>query len=270
MEFFLDLSSIGALSAFICYVIATLAVIIRLFHPKGPNLVIVLLFGCLGIVFHSITTSHFLFSNHNIDFALPNVISLVSLIITITITTIALRFKINLLLPVTYSFAGVWLLISLFIPHDHQTPLVTSQLPVFIHVTLALLAYCVLIIATLYAFQVAYINMKLKNKNLTAVSHLPPLMQVEGQLFTILAIGTLCLFLSQMVGVVFMEQFISKSNAHKTVLSLLALVIYTTILWGHYKQGWRGHRVLMLTISASALLTLAYFGSRFVKEFLLY
>ncbi|WP_206483493.1 cytochrome c biogenesis protein CcsA [Thalassotalea sp. G2M2-11] len=265
----MDFSNISSLLASVSYLIATLAIIFRLFHPKGPNIIAVLTFGCIGIVFHTLTTGQYLLASNGIDFALPNVISLVSLVITLTITALALKYKINLLLPVTYGFAGTWLFIAIFIPHDHHTPLVFEQLAVFSHVTTALIAYCILIIATLYAFQVAYINMKLKKKNLTAVAHLPPLMQVEGQLFYILAVGTISLFLSQLIGLIFLDNFLSKENAHKTVLSLLALSIYSIILWGHYKKGWRGHRTLMLTIIASSLLTLAYFGSRFVKEFLL-
>ncbi len=265
----MDFSLIGSLIAVISYLIATLAIVFRLFHPKGPNIVIVLAFGCLAIIFHTLTTGQYLLADNNIDFALPNVISLVSLVITLTVTAIALRYKVNLLLPVSYGFAGIWQLVSMFIPHHQHSPLVIEQLAVFSHVVIALIAYCILIIATLYAFQVAYINMKLKDKNLTAVSHLPPLMQVEGQLFYILAIGTLCLFLSQLIGILFLDNFLAKENAHKTVLSLLALFTYIAILWGHYNKGWRGHRTLVLTISASTLLTLAYFGSRFVKEFLL-
>lgn len=265
----MDFSSFGAIAAFIFYISATIAVVIRLFHPNGPHLVSVLSLACIGIIFHTITTTHVIMNNQSIDFALSNVVSLVSLIITLTVTAIALRYKVNLLLPVTYGFAGTWQLLSLFIPHEQHTPINMAQMAVFSHVSLALIAYCVLIIATLYAFQVSYIHMKLKSKNITAVSHLPPLMQVEGQLFTILAIGTVCLFLSQLVGIIFMENYLSKDTAHKVVLSVLALILYIVILWGHFKNGWRGHRALLLTIIASTLLTLAYFGSRFVKEFLL-
>ena len=111
--------------------------------------------------------------------------------------------------------------------------------------------------------------MKLKSKNLQAVSQLPPLMQVERQLFTILLFGSICLLISQVVGFIFLDGMISKENAHKTILSLIACAIYFTTLWGHFKQGWRGQRVLLLTVVASFILTLAYFGSRFVKEFLL-
>ncbi|MFT5755500.1 MAG: ABC-type uncharacterized transport system permease subunit [Alteromonadaceae bacterium] len=269
LEHFVNLSNIGSFIAFASYLLATLAVVFRLFHPKGPSIVVVLSFASIAIIAHALSNGEILYSNEIINFSLPNVISLVSLIITLTVSAIALRYKINLLLPVVYAFAGVWQLVMIFIPTIGQAPLVIEKLPIISHITLALIAYCVLIIATLYAFQVAYINLKLKSKNLLAVSHLPPLMQVEGQLFIILAIGTSCLFASELVGFIYLENFISKANAHKTVLSLLSLCVYITILWGHYKQGWRGHRVLVLVIIASTLLTLAYFGSRFVKEFIL-
>lgn len=265
----MNLSNICSIIAFVSYILATLAVLSRLFHPKGPNITYVLVFGCIAMLAHTLSNTHFLYTDNTINFSLPNVISLVSLIITLVISAMALRFKVNLLLPVVYGFAGFWQLMMLYIPLANHAPLITEKLSVFSHIILALIAYCVLVIATLYAFQVAYINFKLKSKNLLAVSHLPPLMQVEGQLFTILAVGTSCLFASELVGLIFLENFISKSNAHKAVFSLIALTIYITTLWGHHKQGWRGHRVLILTTSATILLTLAYFGSRFVKEFLL-
>ncbi|WP_286269948.1 cytochrome C assembly family protein [Thalassotalea hakodatensis] len=264
----MDFSSIFSLIAFVCYIMASIAVVVRLFHPKGPNIVKVLFIGSIAIISHTLSTGHFLFSEQSVNFALPNVISLVTLIICLSITALALKYKVNLLLPVVYVFAGLWQLTSLFIPHKSNIPLITTDFAVASHVILALIAYCILIIAMLFAFQVTYINMKLKDKNLLAVNHLPPLMQVEGQLFAILAIGTLGLVVSQLVGVIFLQDFLA-NNAHKTVLSLLALLLYCFTLWGHFKQGWRGHRVLMLIISATTLLTLAYFGSRFVKEFLL-
>lgn len=265
----MDLFHLDALTAFIGYISATLAVVFRLFHPKGPHIVSVLTLGCIAIIAHTLNTAEHLFNQETINFSLPNVVSLVSLIITLTVTTLALRFKVNLLIPVTYVFAGVWQLIMVFMPQGNTVPIISGDLSVLSHITFALIAYCVLVIATLFAFQVTYINMKLKSKNLAAVSHLPPLMQVETQLFMILFIGTACLFLSELTGFIFLENFISKENAHKTVLSMLALIGYFVILWGHFKQGWRGHKVLMMIVVATSLLTLAYFGSRFVKEFLL-
>ena len=246
-----------------------MAIVSRLFHPDGPNIERVLILATSAIAIHLFNDAQLFFSQNSINFSLPNVISLVSLIITITISVVALRVKVNLLLPVIYGFAGIWQLVRIFIPSSESIPLVAEKIVLVSHISLALIAYCILIIATLYAFQVSYINLKLKNKNLTAVVHLPPLMQVEKQLFTILAVGTFCLFTSQLIGLAFLDGFFAKENIHKTVLSLMALVIYLVILTGHYLQGWRGHSIFLLTIIASTLLTLSYFGSRFVQEFLL-
>lgn len=265
----MDLLVIFSAVAFTGYLASGSAVLSRLFHPHGPNQVLVLLFACVAIVMHSLAVTRLMFVNDTVNFSLPNVISLVSLIISMIITLVALRFKVNLLLPVVYGFAGFWQLLLLVIPSSGDIVLSTEKVLLVSHITLALLAYCILVIATLYAFQVFYINLKLKSKQISAVNHLPPLMQVENQLFFILALGTLCLFISEVSGFIFLDNFFSKQQAHKTLLSLIALLVYATTLWGHYKQGWRGHRVLILVNVATVLLTLSYFGSRFVKEFLL-
>ena len=265
----MDLLVIGSSVAFISYILASIALVSSLFHPKGPNIVLVLFLGSIAIIAHTLSNGQYLYQQADINFSLPNVISLVSLIITLCVSAAALKYKVNLLLPVVYGFAGIWQLLMIFIPPITPIPLSAEKVFLITHITLALIAYCVLIIATLYAFQVAYINYKLKSKNLSAVSHLPPLMQVENQLFLILNIGTLCLLLSEFSGFVFLDDFLSKERAHKTILSLMSLLVYMIILWGHFKQGWRGHKVLVLTVIASLLLTLSYFGSRFVKEFIL-
>jgi ABC-type uncharacterized transport system permease subunit len=264
-----DLLVIGSSVAFMSYMLASIAILSRLFHAEGPNIVLVLSLGCVAIIAHTLTNGQYLYQQANINFSLPNVISLVSLLITLTVSAAALKYKVNLLLPVVYGFAGIWQLLMIFIPPSAQIPLNTEKMFLVTHITLALISYCILIIATLYAFQVAYINYKLKNKKLRSVSNLAPLMQVENQLFLILTLGTLCLLLSQFSGLVFLDDFLSKERAHKTVLSLMSLTVYMIILWGHFKQGWRGHKVLVLTVIASMLLTLSYFGSRFVKEFVL-
>ncbi|MEY8214185.1 MAG: cytochrome c biogenesis protein CcsA [Colwellia sp.] len=260
---------IGSSLAFLLYILATLAIVTRLFHPKGPNITLVLSLAAAAIIVHGFNDALLFFSQETINFNLPNVISLVSLIITVVVTLVAFRSKVNLLLPVIYGFTGLWQLVIIFIPPIDSIPLVIGKVILLSHISFALIAYCVLIIATLYAFQVTYINLKLKSKNLTAVSHLPPLMQVEKQLFSILTVGTAILFVSQIIGFVFLDGFLAKENAHKTLLSLVSFAIYSLILWGHFEKGWRGHKVLVLMVSASGLLTLAYFGSRFVKEFIL-
>ncbi|MFD2164731.1 inner membrane protein YpjD [Thalassotalea euphylliae] len=263
---FIDISTLFAV---ICYLTATVAILTKLFDSQGPNQLLVLMLACFAIIPHTLLTGNQVFSDEQVNFNLPNVVTLVSLIITLLITSVSLKFKLNLLLPAVYGFAGIWLIISMLLPEVALMPLAVNKAMVISHITLSLIAYCVLIIACLYSFQVAYINMKLKSKQLNAVNQLPPLMQVEHQLFLILGVGTIALAASQITGFIFLDTFFSKANAHKTVLSLMALAVYLVIIWGHYKNGWRGHKVMTLTIIATGLLTLSYFGSRFVKEFLI-
>lgn len=256
---------IGSGLAFLFYMLATLAIVTRLFHSKGPNNSLVLSLASVAILIHCVT----LLSQNTLNFNLPNVVSIVSLIISLGITIVAKKYKVKLFLPVIYGFTGGWQLVYIFIPPIDTIPLALDKLVLLSHISLALVAYSILVIATLFAFQVNYINVKLKSKNLTAVADLPPLMQAEKQFFNILTLGTIILFISVAVGFTFLDDFLAKQNAHKTTLALTSLVLYALILWGHFQKGWRGHRVLVLMVSASSLLTLAYFGSRFVKQFIL-
>jgi len=53
------------------------------------------------------------------------------------------------------------------------------------------------------------------------------------------------------------------------VLSISALVVYLILLVGQKLRGWRGRQVIILTVLGVLLLSLAYFGSKLVKEILL-
>jgi ABC-type uncharacterized transport system permease subunit len=264
-----DLATLSSIIAVVFYFAATFAITSRLFHHQGPQPKVVFSLGCLAVLAHSVSLANLIFTKGSVNFSLVNVISLVALNISLGMTVTALRNKTNLILPMVYSFSGLLLLALWFIPDLNMIAIDPSKLLLVSHITLALLSYCILVIATLYAIQVEYINYKLKTKNLMAVNHLPPLMKVESQLFTIMAAGTSILAGSQLLGFAFIDGFYSKERAHETVLSVIALGFYCTILWAHYKQGWRGHKILILTFIATAILTLSYFGSRFIKEFIL-
>ncbi|WNC69478.1 cytochrome c biogenesis protein CcsA [Thalassotalea nanhaiensis] len=265
----MDLVSFLTIAVITLYVAAALAVSSKLFDTTGPNPKVYLTLGCMAVVGHSLLLSKNIFFHNDVDFSLVNVIALVAFIISFSVTLISIRFKANLILPVVYAFSAILHTVLFFVPEDHHLVIDPTKIPLVIHITLALLSYGILVIATLYAFQVSYINYKLKSKKISAVNHLPPLMQVEGQLFSIMFAGIICLILSQAVGLVFIESFFAPESLHKTLLSLFALAIYLIIMRGHYKMGWRGNKVLVLSVVATSLLTLSYFGSRFVKEFLL-
>ena len=63
--------------------------------------------------------------------------------------------------------------------------------------------------------------------------------------------------------------WLAKDNLHKNVFSLLGFAVFAVLCWGHARKGWRGKTANILTVTGAALLTLGYFGSRFVREVLL-
>ncbi|MDX8919040.1 cytochrome c biogenesis protein CcsA, partial [Salmonella enterica] len=46
-----------------------------------------------------------------------------------------------------------------------------------------------------------------------------------------------------------------------------AWFVYIVLLWGHYREGWRGRRVVWFNVAGAGILTLAYFGSRILQQF---
>ncbi|MGD8734284.1 MAG: cytochrome c biogenesis protein CcsA, partial [Gammaproteobacteria bacterium] len=56
---------------------------------------------------------------------------------------------------------------------------------------------------------------------------------------------------------------------HKTVLSIIALLVFGVLLLGRWRFGWRGRKAIHWTLVGYGLLVLGYFGSRFVLEVLL-
>ena len=103
--------------------------------------------------------------------------------IVVSVTAVSLKFPATLLLPVVYCFGALLNIASLFIPHHILLQSINIEVGLVTHISLSLLAYCILIIATLYGVQFYFIDKRLKRKDLAIVhSHLPPLMVVERQL----------------------------------------------------------------------------------------
>ena len=92
---------------------------------------------------------------------------------------------------------------------------------------------------------------------------------VETQQFRLMSVGLILLTLALATGFAFLQDMWGAEYAHKTVLSVVAWFMFAVLTFGHKKYGWRGNNSVIATILASVILTLAYFGSRFVKEILL-
>lgn len=169
-----------------------------------------------------------------------------------------------LLFPLTIIAIAVSLMPLNNNPVLSLTPGLTS------HILLSILAYSLLTIATLQALFLAFQNHRLRQKrSLGAIGLLPPLQTMESLLFELLWAGQLLLSAAIITGIVFLDDIFAQHVVHKTVFTLLAWLIYSVLLWGRHSLGWRGYTAIRWTLVGFSMLMLAYFGSKFVLEFIL-
>ncbi|KAB7622568.1 inner membrane protein YpjD [Alkalilimnicola sp. S0819] len=138
------------------------------------------------------------------------------------------------------------------------------------HVLCSVLAYGVLAIAALQALMLAWQEHRLRHKHPGGLARLlPPLQVMEQLLFQLLHLGFVLLSLSLLTGFVFLEDMFAQHVAHKTVLSIVAWLLFGILLWGRRRFGWRGRLAARWTIGGFIALMLAYFGSKLVLQYLL-
>lgn len=256
--------------AICCYALSAILLMRRIVHhERAASATIPLALAVTGSLAHIGFLTQAILVAPGQNMSITNVLSLVAWLITGSMLLFYRVLPNLILLPVVVAFAAITVLVSLIIPVEHIMHIQLQQ-GLVVHVTLSLFAYGVLVIAFLYALQMSYITYKLKQKGSGLLhSTLPPLMMVEGMMFKLLQVGTGLLVISLLSGFVFLDNMFSALYAHKTVLSLLALLVYVVVLVGQKVHGWRARQVIILNVIGVLLLTLGYFGSRFVREVLL-
>ena len=140
-----------------------------------------------------------------------------------------------------------------------------------LHAWCALLAYATLAIAALLALMLWAQERALRRREFHAwLRALPPLTELEALLFRTIAVGFILLTATLLTGVLFVENLFAQHLAHKTVLSVLSWLLFGGLLLGRWRYGWRGAMAVRWTLTAMAMLVLAFFGSKFVLELVLH
>ncbi len=98
-----------------------------------------------------------------------------------------------------------------------------------------------------------------------------PLLTLERITFRLVAAGFTLLSIALLMGILFGEAVYGHALRwdHKTIFSFLAWGTFAVLLVGRFGFGWRGRRAVNMLYGGSALLLLAYVGSRFVLEVIL-
>ena len=140
-----------------------------------------------------------------------------------------------------------------------------------LHVTVALIAFGILSIAAVLAIFLALQERALRHRRFGPwLRALPPLTLTESLLFRLIGAGFVLLTLTLLTGVLFVDNLFGQHLVHKTVLSIVAWLVFGVLLYGRWRHGWRGTRAVNLTLVGMAVLALAFFGSKAVLELILH
>jgi ABC-type uncharacterized transport system permease subunit len=138
------------------------------------------------------------------------------------------------------------------------------------HILLSMGAAALLFAAAVTAVLLVFLDRRLRMRRLVDLpSSLPPLDALEKVMFRLIGTGFVFLTLALVTGFVFVTNLLDQHLIHKTVVSLIAWVIFGTLLIGRIRYGWRGRSAVRWTLSGFGFLVLAYFGTKFVLETLL-
>jgi ABC-type uncharacterized transport system permease subunit len=245
----------------------------RLFHrdaasvPLGRRATLAL--GFVGLLLHTYLLYQVIFSQAGLNLAFFNALSLASWTVVASLLISSLSKPIENLGIVILPLAAATVLLDLLFPGVGFMGTEASWI-LKLHVLLSMLAYSLLTLAAaqsiLLAVQDNYLRRRRPNGFIRA---LPPLMTMEALLFEMIGIGFVLLTLALLSGFAFLDNMFAQHLVHKTVLSVLAWLVFGGLLLGRRAWGWRGQKAIRWTLGGFLLLILAYFGSKFVLELVL-
>ena len=197
--------------------------------------------------------------------ASSHVMWLAGLVLLITSSTNKLESLSLFIIP----FIMLALLLQLLCSSTSEATLIISN-GVGAHILSALLAYSMLMIATIQAMLLAYQHNSLHSQKPNVLLRtLPSLQDMDKLLFRFISVGLALLSIALLTGFIFLEDLFGQHVAHKTILSIIAWLVFSALIIGRWRYGWRGITATRWTLSGFALLMLAFFGTKFVQEYLL-
>lgn len=224
--------------------------------------------GVVAVGLHTVALHGLLFVPGGLDLGYFQVVSLVGWQVAVVTLVAAWRYPVASLTVIILPLAAITALLPLWF--ESSSVLADLGWRLELHILLSLLAYSLLAVAAAQVLVVVAQERHLRARRPGGwVRALPPLEAMEGLLFKLITAGFVLLGLALFTGLLFVEDLLAQHLVHKTVLGILAWVLFGVLLWGRRRRGWRGRVALRWTLAAFATLALAYFGSKFVLELVL-
>lgn len=236
-----------------------------LFSRSKPALAFAFLTGIAGLVWHGQTLWSLVSMRDGLSLSIGNTASMIGLQLALIALLAGLQPTLRGLSGGLLMLAGVAAALTVASPAGAGDETVSWQIRV--HVLISLFAYGLLTVGAIVAVFTLVQEKRLHAGRLSSINRLfSPLETTEQMLFGVTAAGFLLLLLAVSSGFALFENLFAQHLAHKTTLSLLALVLFGVLLAGRQFAGWRGKRAVYLYLWGFGILCLAYFGSRYILE----
>ena len=225
--------------------------------------------GLIAAAFHAIVLYQIFFTPEGINFGFFNVISLLSWMIALFLIIASYANPIENIGIAIFPLAALAIVLNAIFPSEHflheQDVTILEA-----HILISIIAYSFLSIAAVQAILLSIQDKHLHNKHPGGfIRALPPLQTMESLMFQMIGIGFILQSFSLISGFIFLDDMFAQHLVHKTILSILAWIIFAVLLWGRWRFGWRGKVAIRWTLGGFSSLLLAYLGSKMVLEIVL-
>ncbi|VAW67229.1 Inner membrane protein YpjD [hydrothermal vent metagenome] len=265
------MNAITGLIAFVLYLVSTLGLFMRL---KGDNYfsqkpVSTLLFpGFAAVILHGFVLYEHMTSDNGFQFGFFDAASSVAIVISLLVLLMSIKRRTEILAVVILPITAVTLLTQSLSQPSYMLPYDAPE-GLKIHVLVSIIAYSILGLAACMSIVLSLQNRLLHNHHPGGwLKKIPPLQVMEKLLFDLITSGFIGLTIALASGFIFLEDLLAQHLVHKTVLSIIAWLVFANLLIGRFTLGWRGRTAIRWTLIGFASLMLAYFGSKFVLEFI--
>lgn len=256
--------------AIVCYVTCIALLAQEVMHDKSATKSI--LFAWIAVGLHVSYIAVTSWQNNVLDYGFFSVGSIISVIVALLLLLTILNKPIDKLGLAIFPIAALMLGLTFIYPStDPATTNPTNDSwQMNTHIFSSIIAFSLLNIAALQAVFLFLQEQRLrKHPPQKIIPTLPPLQTMESLLFQLISTGIVFLTVSLLSGFIFIDDLLAQHLVHKTVLSVLAWLIFSALLYGRIRYGWRGGLAIQWTLAGFTSLLLAYFGSKMVLELIL-
>lgn len=253
----------------ICSYLSSAVLIIRpLAQDKSRRFALTCAWGAIAL--HGAYTALLAQQSASFNFSFFSMTALVSMIVALLLLLATLSKPVENLGIFLFPLAALMLGLDLYFP-EKQRSLDIHNWQMNTHILSAIIAFSLLNIAALQAILLAIQNQQLKSHPPKRyIQSMPSLQGMESLLFQMIGAGIFFLSITLVSGFASEQEMFAKQFAHKTFFSILAWFIFSGLLVGRRRYGWRGRTAIKWTLWGFMFLLLGYFGTKLVVELILH